>query len=80
MYFSLREDFNEDSENPVILYYLCLASLLTKKVTQCKQTIKFFKAMHNLNHTKKSPCLVTNYYLAKIKNVEKLLAKMPKSF
>lgn len=80
IYEKLKIEFDNDEENPVILYYLCLASLLTKKITHCKQTTKLFKTLYSLNEKDKGKSnLVVHYYLAKSKNIEKLLQKLPKT-
>lgn len=64
----------------VILYYLSLASLLTKKVVNCKQSIKLIKCLFLLNEKNKgNSSMVANYYFAKTKNLEKLLSKLPKT-
>lgn len=78
IYDILKSEFEKDCENPVILYYLCLASLLTKKITQCIQVLKLFRTIHSINQTKKSQSIVANFFLAKVKHIEKLITKTPR--
>jgi hypothetical protein len=74
----MKMHFEKDPDNPIILYYLCLASLLTKKITQCKQSIKLFKTLYSLNQGQRFKSVVVDFYFAKNRNIEKLLSKMPR--
>ena len=79
IYQLLKLELDKDGENPVTLYYLCLASLLIKKTMVAKQATRLFRTMYTLDHENlRSKSIVVEYYLVKIKNLEKLIQNLPR--
>ena len=72
IYGYMTDQFKQENENIVVLYYYSLACLLMKKFDNCLEALRLVQVLHELNYISRRAVAI-DYYKTKSENIESLV-------